>query len=74
MGRCDYCETDITNTYHDYLDSAMHRSCKDERNRRVDDKLCVFCGKDLGQEEFDLNDIKHERCRILGKYFGYPYQ
>lgn len=74
MGICDHCGTDTTNTYHDNIDSALHRSCDSEFNRRIGAKLCVFCNEVLGPGEIDLNDIKHERCRKIGKCVGYPYQ
>ena len=71
---CDYCGTDTTNTYHDNVDGALHKSCRDERYRREDNQLCVFCGIELGEAELEIEDIKHERCRLAGTFSGYPYQ
>ena len=74
MGVCDYCGTDTANTWSDNIDSALHKSCSNEKDRRKREKLCVFCNNSLGPKELDLNDIKHERCRQTGVYSEYPYQ
>ena len=74
MGTCDYCGTDTTETYHDNIDSALHRSCHDEMKRRRERSLCTFCGETLGPDEIEIGDVKHENCRIQGTYSGYPYQ
>ena len=72
--KCDYCKTDTIGMYHDTIDGAMHESCRNEFNRRKDNELCVFCGVKLGEAELELDDIKHERCRLAGTFSGYPYQ
>ena len=74
MGICDYCGTDTTETFHDNIDSALHRSCHDEMKRRREGNLCTFCSVPLGSDEIEMGDVKHENCRIKGTYSGYPYQ
>ena len=69
MRECWYCYTEVES--HDWADPNVHETCNRERDSRVNAQLCVFCGESLGQEEIDLNDIKHEKCRLDGTYHGY---
>ena len=72
MVQCRYCNTGVTNI--DYMSGVTHRFCWAERIRRINNKMCVFCGKALMQTDLGLNSVSHNTCRIAGRYYGCPYR
>lgn len=66
MSDCWYCGKEVEYGYN-YADPNVHKLCWDERKRRELARECVFCGNDLG----DVDDIKHESCRVADTYSGY---
>ena len=69
--RCVYCGINATGS--DATGITQHRSCHDEWDRRVDEKLRVNCGRPLEQTDVDFDCKHHKQCPPAGSFPGYLY-
>ena len=72
MSTCIWWKTSIGNSDR-HFDTVQHESCHVEYEKRKNTGRCVYCGKQLVEQNTKYRSPKHDDCSSVN-ILEYPYQ